>query len=128
MFRRTLLASVGAIALTGAALAADLPSRAPPPVYLPPPPVFTWTGFYAGLNAGYTFGGSNSVDVETMSGVATSEQLAADAVAASAPDVLSLRNSGFIGGGQVGYNLQFANSWLAGIEADIQGPGARSSH
>jgi opacity protein-like surface antigen len=60
------------MALAGAANAADLQSRAPP-IYLPPPPVFTWTGFYAGLNAGYTFGGSNSVDVETMSGVATSE-------------------------------------------------------
>ncbi|MDQ6868597.1 MAG: hypothetical protein M3178_09395 [Pseudomonadota bacterium] len=32
MFRRTLLASAGAMALTGAALAADLPSRAPPAV------------------------------------------------------------------------------------------------
>lgn len=37
MFRRALVASVGAIALSGAALAADLPSYAPPPVYLPPP-------------------------------------------------------------------------------------------
>ena len=46
MYRKILLASVGAIALTGsAALAADLPSRAPPPVYLPPPPIFTWTGY-----------------------------------------------------------------------------------
>jgi outer membrane immunogenic protein len=127
MLRRILLASAGAMALAGAALAADLPSRAPPPVCLPPPPLFTWTGFYAGLNAGYTFGGGNSVDSETTSGVATSEQTLADAVAASATDVLSLRNSGFIGGGQVGYNLQFANSWLAGIEADIQGTGARGS-
>ena len=47
MYRKSLLGSVGAIALTGsAAFAADLPSRAPPPVYLPPPPIFTWTGFY----------------------------------------------------------------------------------
>jgi outer membrane immunogenic protein len=114
------------MALAGAADAADLPTDAPP-IYPPPPPAFTWTGFYAGLNAGYTFGGSNSVDLETISGVATSEQSFADAVAASTTDVLSLRNSGFIGGGQVGYNLQFANSWLAGIEADIQGTGARSS-
>jgi outer membrane immunogenic protein len=113
VLRRILLASA-AMALAGAADAADLPTDASP-VYLPPPPVFTWTGFYAGLNAGYTFGGSNSVDVETMSGVAIAGiQSFADAVAASATNVLSLRNSGFIGGGQVGYNLQFANSWLVG--------------
>jgi outer membrane immunogenic protein len=99
--------------------------RRPPAL---PPPVFTWTGFYAGLNAGYTFGGSNSVEVKTASGVGIAGiQPFSDAVAASATDVLSLRNSGFIGGGQVGYNLQFANSWLVGIEADIQGTGARSS-
>ncbi len=128
MFRRTLLASAGAMALTGAALAADLPSRAPPPAFLPPPPVWTWTGFYIGLNAGYTFGGSNSVDVETAPGVAIAgAQPVANALAASATDVLSLDNSGFIGGGQVGYNLQFANSWLVGIETDIQGTGARNS-
>jgi outer membrane immunogenic protein len=128
MLRRILLASAGAMALAGTALAADFPSRAPPPVYLPPPPVFTWTGFYAGLNAGYTFGGSNSVDVETDPGVAIeSTPPIADAVAASATDVLPLRNSGFIGGGQIGYNFQFANSWLVGIEADLQGTGARSS-
>jgi len=127
MLRRILLASAGAMALAGAADAADLQTRAPP-IYLPSPPVFAWTGFYAGLNAGYTFGGSNSADVETAPGVAIAGiQSFADAVAASATDVLSLRNSGFIGGGQVGYNLQFANSWLVGIEADIQGTGARSS-
>ena len=128
MLRRILLASAGAMALAGMALAADLPGRGPPPVYLPPP-VFTWTGFYAGLNAGYTFGGSNSVDVATASAVAISagSQPLPDAIAASATDVLSLSNSRFIGGGQVGYNLQFANSWLVGIEADIQGTGARSS-
>jgi outer membrane immunogenic protein len=134
MLRRTLLASVGAIALTGsAAFAADLPSRAPPPVFLPPPPVFTWTGFYAGLNAGYTFGGSNSVTVNTVPAFADEVDFPgiatplADAAAASATADLSADRSGFIGGGQIGYNFQFANSWLVGIEADMQGTGARSS-
>ena len=42
------------LALTGSALAADLPSyKAPPPPPLPPPPL--WTGFYVGLNAGGTW-------------------------------------------------------------------------
>ena len=54
MYRKILLASVGAIALTGsAAFAADLPYQAPPPVYVPPPPIFTWTGFYIGGQVGY---------------------------------------------------------------------------
>ena len=64
MLRRTLLASAGAIALTGAAIAADLPSRAPPPVYLPPPPILSWTGLYIGINAGYTWSNSNAVDTD----------------------------------------------------------------
>jgi opacity protein-like surface antigen len=60
MSRKFLLASVGALALTGsAALAADLPSRAPPPVYLPPAPVFTWTGIYVGGQIGYAWGGGS---------------------------------------------------------------------
>ena len=146
MLRCSLLASASALALTGAAFAADL---APPPDYLAPPPVMTWTGFYAGLNAGYTFGGSNSVDVETASQLPTSTLISpvrpdgdrkdgdrkdgreiktqTAILATQFTDVLSLHNSGFIGGGQVGYNLQFANAWLIGIEADIQGTGARGS-
>ena len=41
----------------GSALAADLPTvKAPPPVY--PLPTPAWTGFYAGLNAGYDWGTS----------------------------------------------------------------------
>jgi hypothetical protein len=61
MYRKILLASVGAIALSGsAALAADLPSRAPPPVYLPPPPIFTWTGIYVGGQVGYAWTSGNN--------------------------------------------------------------------
>ena len=61
MYRKFLLASVGALALTGsAALAADLPSRAPPPVYLPPPPIFTWTGIYVGGQIGYAWASGNN--------------------------------------------------------------------
>jgi outer membrane immunogenic protein len=126
MLRRTLLASAGAMALTGAALAADLPSRAPPPVYLPPPPVFTWTGLYIGINAGGTWG-SNSVTTDSGPqlinfGAISALGLAhATAAAEGADSVISTNKGGFIGGGQIGYNFQFANSWVVGLEADIQG-------
>ncbi|MGH8513790.1 MAG: outer membrane protein, partial [Gammaproteobacteria bacterium] len=41
--------------------------------------------------------------------------------AALATTSVAAPNSGFIGGGQIGYNLQFYNNFVAGIEADIQG-------
>jgi outer membrane immunogenic protein len=55
MIRKFLLASVGAIALTGSAALAAEPPPAPPP-YLPPPPIFTWTGIYVGGQIGYAWG------------------------------------------------------------------------
>jgi outer membrane immunogenic protein len=123
MLRRTLLASVGVIALIGsAAFAADLPSRAPPPVYLPPPPVFTWTGLYIGGNAGYTWAASRNVDTTTVPVFADptfDTELALSS--ALATGTANVNPNGFIGGGQIGYNFQFANSWVVGIEADIQG-------
>jgi len=37
-------------------------------------------------------------------------------------------NGGFTGGGQIGYNYQFAPSWVAGIEADIQVIASSTDH
>ncbi len=94
-----LLSSVAAIGLlaAGAASAADLPSRKGPvaaPVYVP---VFTWTGFYVGANAGYAWGNVNA------NGFANVGNL-----------------DGFVGGGQVGYNCQIGQ-FVVGAEADFQG-------
>jgi outer membrane immunogenic protein len=60
MFSRILMASIGAIALAGTGFAADLPSRAPPPVYVPPAPIFTWTGVYIGGQIGYAWGNDHA--------------------------------------------------------------------
>ncbi len=112
-----LMTSIAAAALvlaSGAAFAADLPSRrvAPSaPVYVPP--VFTWTGFYAGVNAGYAFGASNEAKTTGSAGFSN---LIPGGIA---PGALKVDGSGFIGGGQIGYNYQI-NQIVFGLEADIQ--------
>jgi outer membrane immunogenic protein len=115
--------SIAALAVSaGAALAADLPSRKGPPVLPPPPPPPPmWTGFYVGLNAGGGWSNTNSVNVATaplvIDGLGVNPQLAALASGWGSTG----SNGGFIGGGQIGYNYQFYNNFVVGIEADIQG-------
>ena len=112
MNRKILLASVGALALTGsAALAADLPSRAPPPVYLPPAPIFTWTGIYVGGQIGYAWTSGNNqftgIDPAFGDGTFLSSSVGGTP-------------NGVIGGGNVGYNYQI-NQWVLGLEGDVNG-------
>jgi outer membrane immunogenic protein len=123
MLRRILLASAGAMALTGAAFAADL--RAPPPP--PPPPVFTWTGFYVGINAGYHWGSStfNFTSTDT-SGLAVGGGLGAAQAFGTIPTTGASGANGFIGGGQVGYNYQI-DTFVLGLELDIDGATGRDS-
>ncbi|MGA8170408.1 MAG: outer membrane beta-barrel protein [Methylocystis sp.] len=123
------LISVAATALAlsfGSARAADLPGLKAPPVYAPPPP--TWTGFYFGANVGGIFDASSGArtSASPLFDDATGAALGAPsffgtASAASIVNGGSLSNVGVIGGGQAGYNWQFNNSFLIGLEADIQG-------
>jgi outer membrane immunogenic protein len=110
--RKLLVASIAAAAFCGApAIAADMPTKAP--VYKAVDPGFNWTGFYAGLNAGY-----GSAD---MSSTFTS-----NAPGFTAPS-LSANGNGFIGGAQVGYNWQNAR-FIAGLEADLTYSGIRGKN
>jgi outer membrane immunogenic protein len=98
-----------------------------------------WTGFYVGLNAGGTWANSNQQVVAVgpvgagtfwSPGLVTSEQpsyLGAFSLAASGSGFNSGNNGGFIGGGQVGYNWQVYNSFVLGVEADIQGLSGNSA-
>src|SRR5450830_1778524 len=100
--RHLVIALLAATTLgVGVAAAADLPTKAP---MYSPAPVFSWTGFYVGLNAGY--GWANT----SITGVAGSSNL-----------------NGFLGGAQIGYNWQGASPLVLGIEAYFQGTGQRRS-
>jgi outer membrane immunogenic protein len=92
-----------------------------------------WTGFYVGLNAGATWANSNQQTIG-VGPISTFQnyrpwgyskydagEIAAISTAASASGFNNGNNVGFIGGGQIGYNWQFYNSLVAGVEADIQG-------
>lgn len=99
------------LAATSLAGAADLPSRYARPSYAPPPPVpvFTWSGFYIGGNAGYAFDGRQSSIITGDTAVRT--------VAIERglrPGFGTIREDGFTGGGQIGYNYQLGNVPLFG--------------
>jgi outer membrane immunogenic protein len=96
--KKILLSSVALLGLATGALAADLPSRRAPAPIIAAVPVFTWTGFYVGVNAGYGWSNNDF-----------------DAVDLADED----DDGGFVGGAQVGYNYQIG-SFVVGLEGDVQ--------
>jgi outer membrane immunogenic protein len=106
----SLLAGTATIAFTAAGLAADLPSRAPPPM-IEAVPIFTWTGFYVGLNAGWGWREDDEEAVFLTPGLGTP--------GLTGTLVFPNDDGGFTGGGQIGYNYQIG-SFVVGIETDIQ--------
>jgi outer membrane immunogenic protein len=104
----TALAAISAVAISQLASAADLPRKAPvAPAIVP----YNWTGFYVGVNAGYTWGPWD----------ASSNQIIFDPSATHDAKV-----NGALGGLQAGYNWQ-AGGWVYGLEGDIQITGAKDT-
>ncbi|HEX2555829.1 MAG TPA: outer membrane beta-barrel protein [Microvirga sp.] len=99
--KKILLSTVAFAGLTAGAMAADLPARAAPPAPVMAVPVFTWTGFYVGVNGGVAFQDEDSRGGRRARGGRDGN------------------DSSILGGGQVGYNMQFG-SFVAGVEADLQ--------
>jgi outer membrane immunogenic protein len=107
---RNLLLSTALVAAAGSAVAADLPYRtAAPAPYVTAAPIFTWTGFYVGLNAGAAFNNGNG-------GFSSSGFTAPNPVIYGGGS--SNSKTGFTGGVTAGYNMQFG-SFVAGVEGDI---------
>jgi outer membrane immunogenic protein len=109
--------AVAAFAGIQSASAADMAFKAPAP-----PPVYSWTGFYAGVNVGYSWGKAKSLYDDPNFGA-----FGGGTPVPPSLNPLSQKLDGVIGGGQIGYNLQVDKSWVVGLEADIQGSGERGS-
>ena len=104
------------------AFAADMAVKALPP--LPPAPVYSWTGFYGGLNMGVGFGRA-SADVDYFA----PSTIIFGTVCGPVGFALCINNgsntghmNGPIGGVQAGYNWQSGN-YLLGLETDFQWTG-----
>ena len=111
--RKFLLGATAGLLTMSNAYAADLPSYPPaqPVIYAP---LFTWSGFYVGLNAGYAWN-DTSADYNFFS---TTRKPLPDFPAGFLATGAKNDQSGFAGGGQAGYNFQF-NQFVVGVEADI---------
>jgi len=126
--RNKLIPSLAGVAFSfaasGFAFAADMPVKAAPAP--PPTPVYNWTGWYVGVNAGASMG-----NVKTDFNGAP--LLWTQFVTSGAPITPGFgfsdtsAPSGFIGGGQIGYNWQYSPVIVVGLEADIQGALERES-
>ena len=107
--KKLLLATTAFVVLAAAsASAADMRAR---PAYAPPPPAYSWNGWYIGGNVGYSWGHAKyDATVNSFLGnFAVSESQNID---------------GVIGGVQTGYNYQFG-TWVWGWETDFQGSGQK---
>jgi outer membrane immunogenic protein len=110
--KKLVLASAAMIALVAMpARAADISAK---PVYKAAPVAaplpYNWTGLYIGGHIGgdWSSGWGGNLN-----------QLPSPAAAGALNLSFSQQGSGVVAGGQVGYNWQFAPSWVLGIEADL---------
>jgi outer membrane immunogenic protein len=101
--KKSLLTASALIAIaSSSALAADM-RPAPAPVYTKAPMVapFSWTGFYIGGNLGGAWTNTNITD--SLFGLNFSNG----------------NNAVFVAGGQVGFNYEFSNNVVVGVEGDF---------
>ena len=122
-FRFPLMGMAALQLLLAPARAADLPSVKAPPAA--PPPAFTWTGLYLGMDYGYTWSPSPAITAVSANLYDLTALGWGAASAASASGVVSSKLDGFLAGGGLGYDWQFYDRFVAGAEADLEGAGVR---
>jgi len=107
MMKAIVLGAAAASLITVSAFGADLG----PPITVPAaPPHFTWTGCYAGGQVGGGWGQKDLTDTVGALSAATGFPFAAN-----------INISGYMLGGQIGCDYQFASNWILGIEGAVSG-------
>jgi outer membrane immunogenic protein len=108
--KRIILSSLALAAFIGSASAADLPRRAAAPVAAPVymPVAYNWTGFYAGINGGWSFGTSSWRN-------------------GSVGSTGDFDTDGAMVGGTLGYNWQLNGPFVFGVETDLDWSDARGT-
>jgi outer membrane immunogenic protein len=113
--RRLVIVGVGLLSISGfsisgflgAASAADLPARtyskAPAPA-----PVYNWTGCYVGGHVGGVVSEDRTTNAEDNS--------------------VGFSSTGFVGGGQIGCDYQFAPGWVVGVEGRAAWSSLKDNH
>jgi outer membrane immunogenic protein len=109
--KKVLLGGVALITLSfvGAAVAADMPVKAPPQ----PVAVNTWTGYYFGGDAGGINGANESFNFSQSPGFGAGGATVYDPVTFG-----SESHWGAFGGVYAGYNWAWTPSWVIGVEGD----------
>ena len=102
MLHRVIVTAASVFALTAAANAADMYRPAEGGYKDVPYVGVNWSGLYVGVHGGGAWGSDKIVDKDNLNGGAA----------------YTLNDTGFIGGGQIGYNAQRGNL-VFGLEGDL---------
>jgi len=102
------LFALGLSVLATSAMAADLPRKAPPVTPVQPVQAVSWTGLYAGVHGGYSWGRWEG-DLTFDPGGGPIEVFD--------PSRRTIDGHGWLAGGQIGFNYQL-NAFVFGLEAD----------
>jgi len=104
---------LAALAVSAPAFAADMATKMPVKAPQPPAPVDSWTGFYIGGNVGAGWTDPSAMESDTIeSGLTPGNNFLV-------PVQIPGHSNSVVGGAQIGYNWQFAPTWVAGVEADF---------
>jgi outer membrane immunogenic protein len=127
--KKILFAGAALLALvSGRVMAADMSRPAPAPIYTKAPmmaPVYSWTGGYIGVNAGYAWGDSEASTSSVFSLAGFFDPVSVPLV--NAAGTQTIKPNGFTGGGQIGYNWQASSVTVFGLEADFEYFGLKGS-